>query len=200
MLCLFSLLPVMVSCYCTTALLRPISRTLHVQCVFPCRYFRGSSRHIKKCRSFLIAKWNQHQQYHDVQKRRWLMSMYSAGLAEGAAGRGGRGDGTPSPTPPGVSDAHREHQQQHQQQNDNDSYRFQHLESHQRHHAGDCHILGPSAPGWEEGTGCQQRGGRKRGWLQQKRTGDRRGGVEVDNDDDDGAILVRWSEELDFDR
>ncbi|CAM9680818.1 unnamed protein product, partial [Scytosiphon promiscuus] len=57
-------------------------------------------------------------------KRRWLASMYSAGLVEGASSAEGGGDQTTSPSLPRVSQSRERHHQQHQGRPDDDNNHF----------------------------------------------------------------------------
>eukprot|EP00903_Cladosiphon_okamuranus_P018834 g17323.t1 len=111
-------------------------------------------------------------------KRRWLMTMYSAGLAEAAAsssdtGAAASGARSSSPSHTTSHSPHRHHQR-------DDSY----------YHQGRGDGGGGGAPGWEQGDYRGAEG--DRGWLHQQWS--------EDAHSDDGALLVRWSEGLDFDR
>lgn len=111
--------------------------------------------------------------------------MYSAGLAEAAAPSSGpTAAGSPDP----ISSTHPQH-------GEHDGYRRPRC---QHAGAGGGGGGGEGAPGWERG---ENGGGAEEeedwGWPPQQGRGDAgRGGP----DDDDGFLLVKWSEELDFDR
>lgn len=99
--------------------------------------------------------------------------MYSAGLAEATAASSGSGAATSAARP--SFPPHAANHPQHRPRRE-DSYYY-----HQGHGGGGG---GEGAPGWEQGD----RRGAEGGWGSE------------DGHNDDGALLVRWSEGLDFDR
>ncbi len=120
-----------------------------------------------------------------------MMSMYSAGLAEAAAAAAAAAGAAAAPSlGPGASETPDPVSSTHPQYGEYDDYR----RSRRQHSwAGG----GEGAPGWERGEnggGAQEEGEWE--WPPQH------GGCDADRggaDDGDG-LLVKWSEELDFDR